>query len=183
MSTDTLPPNVPEEASTGLGLDDLRAMLLALVPEAGAPVRWIDITGAAHEAPPYASARQQLALLETIRGSLPKVQQAILEAGDAYGLKDASNAKGAAGIASLMAVVTEPTALNTLERMFEILHPVSLQKAAKNAGWGGSEVHAADLFGVEEMIRAVLPFSVRPVVSLMDQLAPAGEAATGHRSS
>lgn len=168
-SDDASPTTVPEApAAGGLALDDIREMLLSLVPEAGEPVRWADVTGAVYEAPPYASARQQFRLLEIVRASLPHVREAVLS------FRQGPDGAGFAGLAGLVSIVSDPETLATLERMFAVLHPGAVAKAAKNCGSGGAELQAGDFFAAEEMLRAVLPFSVRPVLSLMDQLAPAG---------
>lgn len=176
-SDDASPPTAPTEEPTsgGLSLDDIREMLLALVPEAGEPVRWHDVTGAEYEAPPYASARAQIRLLEILRSALPRVRDSVLSfrALRAEGAGQATT--GLAGLSSLMDLLSDPESLAVLERMFVVLHPVAVHRATKNLNLPtGADVGAGDVFSAEEMLRAVLPFSIRPVLSLMDQLAPAG---------
>lgn len=156
-----------DATETGLGLDDLREMMLALVPEAGAPVRWVDITGNAYESPPYASARQQIRMLEVLRAAFPQVRDGILSA------RESLSSGGMNGIAALAGVVSDPAVLSLLESLFAVLHPGVVAEANKRHHGANTGVNAGDLFGAEEMLRAVLPFSIRPVLSVAEQLAPA----------
>lgn len=155
------------EAAAGMGLDDLREMMMALVPEAGAPVRWVDIHGNQYESPPYASARQQIRMLEALRAAFPEVRSSILAARESF------SGGGINGVGALAGVVSDPAVLALLEQLFAVLHPGVVAEANKRHHGANTGMTAGDLFGAEEMLRAVLPFSIRPVLSVAEQLAPA----------
>lgn len=149
-----------------LGMEQIREMLLTLIPEAGAPVVWIDIGGNEYSSPPFMSARKQMRVIEILRAALPEAKAAM------FGARDALSSGNLGGLAALVDVLASPAVLAALEEIFRVLHPDATPFAAGKLGVDNAG--PGDVFSAEEMLRAVLPFSIRPVLTLADRLSPAG---------
>lgn len=134
--------------------DKIRELLLDLVPEAGGLVKWGDIAGNRYSAPGVLGARKQTVLLEMLREEAGPLAAALQEV-----------AKGG-GLAGLMMLVADARTLEALHHAFSVLHPEAI-KQARQLQQAPENADAMDLFGIEDMLVAVVPFFARPVAVLL----------------
>jgi hypothetical protein len=145
-----------ERAREGFSGEAIQRFLLDLVPEAGEPVRWVDCSGRAYEAPPFLSARRQF-----------QVARVAKRVGDRFFAAVRGASRGGAGTAAialnLLGLIDEEM-LAELDQVFAIAHPEALAKA--RAARPGFDELATDLFPAEELVKAIVPFFARPLSEL-----------------
>ena len=148
---------------------DLRAVLMDLLPEAGARVTFMDIACNKHEAPTVLSARRQFLLaveLEKISGAVMAKLAAV------------SDTRRGAGIATLAAVaakvLVDAELQQALRLAFEIIHPNAVARALSMGVVADQEpgdpqpADVFDLFPAEEVVRAVIPFCLAPIRGIVE---------------
>lgn len=153
----------PAEPTTPIddGEVDIRKILESLIPEAGAQVRFRDVTGALHEAPAFASLRVQAKVLGLVRDNLAVLQSLV----------------GGGNLAAVMAALTSPEVVDLLVHAMTLLHPRAIEAARANLG-SVDPVDAGDLFAVEEIVEAVVPFFAGPTIRLLAMIEKTGPSQT-----
>lgn len=155
----------PRAAPSDEGFDPtaetIRDILLELVPEAGQPVRWIDVAGRAYEAAPLLSARRQVLLGERASLLIERVRVIVNEAG--------GRKAPVAALVVKLAKAASTDLLDQLDEAFAVALPDQLTAAAgveRQTNATSVVVRASDYFPVEEMLKAILPFYARPLAEL-----------------
>lgn len=157
-----------DDAKTG-PLDGVRAMLLAFVPEAGQPIVFRSVDGTEYRAIPECSARTHTRLMEAMQRRTV----------DLSWLQEWYTERGAGP--AILAAITDPTVMATIEEAFAILHPGPTRDACARASGPPVSVNgvpvealaAGDVFSAEQMLRAVVPFFAAPVLGILQQISPA----------
>jgi hypothetical protein len=163
-------PAKPEQAVQAArdALDSIRALFEHLVPPESVVVR--DVFGSEHPLRARLPARAQILVLRQL---------------DALSSEDATEIRSqltpGAGMAAVVLAVARAAAkesvMAALAHAFEAAHPGAVRAARERARQEGIEAKdAADLFGAEEMVAGLLPFSLgllRRLVGLLSEMAPA----------
>lgn len=148
MSTDTTPdgggPDAPQPAP-----DIITAFLDALVPPEGAEIT--DEAGKSHKLPSRISARKQIAVGRAINGIVASAREA-----------GASESMGEFVSRLVDACLADDKLLDSLDQAFAVALPQVLEAAAGDLS-DGPPLSATDLFPLEEMVGALVPFLARPI--------------------
>lgn len=149
--------------------DGIREILEALIPESGRTVTWHDVMGGVHIAPAAAPIRVQAKVAQFVQESLTELRDVFT------------------GDASVIAfkAMTDPKVVSALVGVFELLHPRATERARRNASGLDEEARLAyfgetpiaelateDLFSIEEVADAVLPFCAAPILKLINLMGP-----------
>lgn len=158
-------PNAPTEPSDlSKSIDDLKNLFATIVPQD--TVEFTDRYGGRHTARALLAARQQVRVMREL--------EALFEAN-----VDLSLLSGGSEIDDIMraviAVAADERVLTGLGRAFAEAHPKAMRQALALAKECGDEfpvdtVDGADLFPVEEIVAALVPFFVRLAMRLLDAL-------------
>jgi hypothetical protein len=130
----------------------IQRILERLVPEAGAQVQFRDLTGGLHRSPAVRPLRVQAEMASHVRDIIARVGEIDLN------------------LAGILAALTDPEALRSFVALFELLHPRAVERARGHVAElpqdderrdmfpSDGPIGAQDLFAVEELADAVLPF-------------------------
>lgn len=158
MAESAVAESVGAEAADA-GRNDVVALLRSLVPELAPEVVLVDVHGREHRRRGVASARTQIhvaALLERVD----------LDSARAAFSGDDRSPIGL--VRALVRWVTEhPELLDLLDEVAERLFPC-LAAEADGAAAVTDGARATDLFALEDLLTAILPFVVRPLLRFLD---------------
>lgn len=138
-------------------LDEVHEILRSLVPETGGVVRWVDAAGNEYAAPARVPARRQVVIAEALSTSIDQ-------------LREMMRGKGLAVADAARKLVTDPAGLDAIDRVFAACHPEPLRAAQSIAGQ--PEARPSDLFPVEELMSACVPFCVLPLQRVIEAARP-----------
>ena len=127
--------------------EKVESVLLEIIPDTGERVRWTDINGKVYEEQARIPARRQIVVGPIIRKNIDTV-------GNLLSQMFASDGGNLAGRVLLIA---DPIYVEALAEVYTALHPSTVPEG----------VDALDLFPVEEMIKAVVPFLVLPLLEVL----------------
>lgn len=138
-----------------LTLDVIERALLELIPEAGTPVVWQDVEGNEWTSPDRLSARRQALIGQAFKRHSKTLAELFTSIGTPGGI-----------LADKLLTVADLKYAEALGEVYTVAHPDTVPEGKQ----------AIDLFGTEEMIKALVPFSARLLLVLARILWPAIEA-------
>lgn len=164
MSEESVPPVAPNPSEA---LGRLESLMSVLLP----PTEKIsDVLGHEYEVQTTASAARQFKLNRLLKSALSNDQTLanLLAIG-------ATDIKGIGAVVSSAA--TSPEVIRTLSEAFAILHPETLASAKQACPPSDEEDVkllglAANLFSLEDLVRAIVPFGLRQIKGLVQSLIP-----------
>lgn len=163
-------PEAPSVEAILPSWDEVRQLLVDLVPAAGEKISFLDCSGAEHRVVPLLAARTQLELVATLDAVDFAELRDMLSGGGNLIQKIARAARDAIGAGPYGSTgPTGPSLLDRLEDLFVLVHGQALVDRARencdamNLPLPTRKVGPADVFPVEEMIAGLLPFCGRPI--------------------
>ena len=160
-------PNAPTDPTElSKSIDGLKKLFATIVPQD--EVEFIDSYGGKHKARALLPARRQVRVMREL--------EAMFDANIDLSLLSVSAESGMdAIIRAIIGVAADERVLAGLGRAFAEAHPRAMKRALEMAAEAGDEfpkdtVDGADLFPVEEIVAALVPFFVRLATRLLDAL-------------
>lgn len=159
----------PARRGGGSEFDDMRALLVSILPDAEEPVQVLDLRGRSYSCQPYLPLRREFKLKEWFRSL------SIADQGAFLGLSGMDNAAIARSLLSF-----KESLIDQMDVAFELCHggPGEILEQARAAeaeidsSKAASQHRPSDLFRGGQMIRAVLPFCVAPLIEMIDLATP-----------